>query len=128
MPIFTDNVRKSPTKDQVITLFNTQPMSATISQIAVVDDTVYQGSILCTTDSTFNGSTSTLTIYISNDNVTYAQGYADDDVTPLTFTLAASSTYSFPLKRILFKYYKLTYTVGNASAGVLNATYVGKKV
>lgn len=114
-------------KDQIVTLFRSKNMDATVSEIIVPDDSVYQASIIAHTDSTFNGTTSTLSLKVSNDNINYAQAYADDDTTPLTFTLSASSNYSFLLKKVLFRYYKLTYTIGDASAGILDATFIGKK-
>src|ERR1035437_5532184 len=85
-----------------------------------------QGSVVSVTDSTFNGTTSTLSLKGSIDGITYVQVDMDDDVTALTSTLATNSTHTFLLKKVLFKYYKLVYVVGDATLGTFSATVFSK--
>src|ERR1035437_2567883 len=112
--------------DQVETLV-TGGVSATTTNYSFTPKSNYiQGNIVAVTDSTFNGTTTTLSLKGSNDGVTFVQVYADDDITALTYTLSTNSTYAFLLKRILFKHYKLIYTTGDATLGTYSATVFTK--
>lgn len=122
----TNPQNRSISKDQAILVFNSISAATSLTNIVVVDDDHNVGNILLGTDSTFNGTSATFTLQGSNDNVTYTTVFQDDNTTPMSFTPATSSTYCFLLKRILFKYYKVIYTKGDASAGVIVATYFGK--
>lgn len=116
-------------KDQMGIMLNAVPANADLtSNYLTMDDGVLIGSIEVTTSATFNGTTSTVTLQGSNDNVTFATVLQDDLTTSMAFTLnAASSTYTWYLKAVLFKYYKIVYAKGDASAGSVSANFIGKK-
>lgn len=118
--------------DDKIYIFNAEsaiPSGATTtSSPAALQDGIKIGSILNSTSSTYVGTTATIALYGSNDNITYAAVMQDDNVTPCSFTLAAaSSTYTWELKAAVFKYYRILYTKGDASVGTITSILAGKK-
>ena len=113
-------------RNQEVSLMSAQSAAASVTQIVVLNNGIQQGCIMASTDSTYNGTTGTFNIKASNDNVNYTQVYADDDVTALSVTLAASSNYSFLVKKSLYKYYALIYINGDATIGILTANFIGQ--
>lgn len=113
--------------DQNKTLMNGTSLATTANFDFTIEDGVERGSIHIVTDSDFNGTTSTLALQASNDNSNWAIVYQDDNVTAMSFTLAASSNYSFLLKGVFYQFYRLVYTKGNASAGTAVANFRGSK-
>ncbi len=133
MPTQSNSITKTNklpiTSNQEVVLFNSAPAATSASNIVVVDNGVLIGSIQIATDSAYNGTTATMALQGSNDNVSYGAILQDDNSTAMSFTLgAASSTYTFILKAVCYKYYKVVYTKGDASAGVLTVNFIGKKV
>lgn len=115
---------KGPDQTEVLT---TDAVSTTAVSLPFLIKSGYgSGSVVAVTTSAFNGTTSTLSLKGSIDGITYVQVYMDDDVTALTSTLATNSTYTFLLKKVLFKYYKLVYVVGDATLGTFSATTFSK--
>lgn len=101
--------------------------NASLSVVIKPDQGSKQGSMHFITDSSYNGTTGTIALLGSNDNSNFTTVYEDDDTTAMSFTLAASSQYVFQIKRRLFKYYKVVYTKGDASAGTITGDFVGIK-
>ncbi|MCC7514534.1 MAG: hypothetical protein IT212_07560 [Bacteroidia bacterium] len=97
------------------------------SGVSTIPNGVKIGSIEIVTNSAYNGTTGTATLQGSNDNSTFATVKQDDNSTDMEFTLATASTYTWYLKAVLFKYYRIAYAKGNASAGTVTANMVGKK-
>lgn len=123
------NTNKLPiTKDQELIVFNAIPSATSISNIIVGESGVAFGSITNYTSSNFDGTTSTLALQGSNDNIIYGAVLQDDNTTAMSFTLAVSGTYTFILKALEYKYYKLVYTKEDATAGTLTSKFVGKKL
>lgn len=80
------------------------------------------GSVQVSTSTTFIGSTGTVTLQASNDNSVWSQVYADDNTTALSFTLSNGfNIYDWLIKNMFYKYYRILYTPGNASAGTVKA-------
>lgn len=114
--------------DQYNTLLNAVTAATSVSPSFTVQDGVDSGSIQITTSSTFNGSTSTAVLKGSNDNSNFTQVYQSDGTTAMSFTLAAASTnYSWLMGRVLYKFYQLVYTKGDATLGTVTANFIGKK-
>lgn len=115
-------------QDDSATIFNAADAATTATSGTItIASGVNIGSIAIVTNSAFNGTTSTMALQGSNDNSNWAQVLQDDNATSMSFTLAAaSSTYTFLLKAIFFKFYRLVYTKGDASAGTITANYTGK--
>ena len=114
--------------DQLYTIFNAIPGGASLTSPAmIVDNGVKIGSIEIVTPSAYNGTTGTAVLQGTNDGVNWAGVLQDDNVTAMSFTLATNSTYTWYLKAVLFKYYRIVFTHGDASAGTVSATFVGKK-
>lgn len=115
-------------QDQFETIFNDTSAAATVdSQVINTQNNILQGSIQLVTNSAFNGTTSTIALKGSNDNSNWSTVYQDDNVTPATFTMSSGANdYTFSLKRILYRFYKVVYTKGDAAAGTLTANFIGK--
>lgn len=114
--------------DYYSTMFNAAPGGTTAtSNVSIVDDGVKIGSIEIVTNAAYNGTTGTAVLQGSNDNVTYATVKQDDNSTDMSFTLATASTYTWYLKAVLFKYYKVVYTKGDATLGTITVNMIGKK-
>lgn len=114
--------------DYFSTMFNAALGNVTATSAASnVADGVKIGSIEVETDSNYNGTTGTVVLQGSNDNVKYATVKQDDNTTDMSFTIATNSTYTWYLKAVLFKYYQIVYTKGDASAGTFTANFIGKK-
>lgn len=80
------------------------------------------GSIQISTSAAFNGSTTTAAIQCSNDGTIWSTLYADDNVTPVTFTLTAGeNSYICLMKAAGFEFYRIVYTKGNATLGTVKA-------
>ncbi len=93
-----------------------------------IDIMVKVGSIVVSTPSTFNGTTTTVTLQASNDNVTWFGVVQDDNTTPMAFTLSSgTNTAEWQLKAVLFRTYRIVYVHGDASAGTWSAVFIGKK-
>lgn len=116
-------------QDQFVTIFNAISATATVaSETITVFDSIIQGSIMITTDSGFLGTTGTFVLQASNDNINYATVTQDDNTTAMSYTVSnGANSYVMQLKRILFKYYKVVYTKGDASAGIIVGNFIGKK-
>lgn len=97
------------------------------SNASIVADGVKTGSIDIVTNSAYNGTTGTAVLQQSNDNTNWAGVLQDDNVTACSFTLATASTYTWQLKAVLFKYYRIVYTKGDATLGTVTANFIGKK-
>ncbi len=114
--------------DYFCTMFNSATGGTTAnSTTATVADGVKCGSIQIVTDSAYNGTSGTAVLQASNDNVNFATVKQDDNTTDMSFTLATASIYSWYLKAVLFKFYRISYTKGDASTGTITANFVGKK-
>ena len=121
-----NSIQKSLNKrDFAITVFSSYTTDASRTEHIDIPSNVIEGSIYATTDSTYNGTTGTLALQASNDGVNYSILKTDDEAANISFTLAASDHNIIQIKRRLFRFYRLVFTVGNATAGVLNATFVG---
>lgn len=96
------------------------------STTATIADGVKIGSIEIVTSAAYNGTTGTAVLQ-DNDNTTFATVKQDDNTTDMSFTLAVSSTYTWYLKAVLFKFYRIVYTKGDATLGTITANLVGKK-
>lgn len=93
-----------------------------------IDLMVKVGSIVVSTPSTFNGTTTTVTLQASNDNITWFGVVQDDNTTPMSFTLSSgANTAEWQLKAVLFRTYRIVYVHGDASAGTWSAVFIGKK-
>ena len=122
-----DSIKNALTiQDQYCTLLNLQDAGTSLSPSLTIKNGVKYGSIVITTSSTYNGTTGTIALQGSNDNSNFQAVLQDDNATAMSFTPAASSTYTFLLKAVLFKYYKLVYTKGDASAGTITSNFIGK--
>lgn len=85
------------------------------------------GSIQIITNSAFDGTTGTVVLEGSNDGTNWIGVFKDDDVTPLSFTLAAGeNNYAWIFKTIAFFQYRIVYTVGDATTGTVNAILIQK--
>jgi hypothetical protein len=114
--------------DYSCTMFNAAAGGTTAnSTTATIADGVKIGSIEIVTNSAYNGTTGTAVLQGSNDNTTFATVKQDDNTTDMSFTLAVSSTYTWYLKAVLFKFYRIVYTKGDATLGTITANLVGKK-
>ncbi len=114
--------------DYFSTMLPSVPGGTTVTSAAsIVADGVKIGSIEIVTNSAYDGTTGTAVLQGSNDNVTYATVKQDDNTTDMSFTLATASTYTWYLKAVLFKYYKIVYTKGNTNTGTVTANMIGKK-
>lgn len=114
--------------DYYCTMFNAAAGGTTAnSTTATVADGVKIGSIEIVTNSAYNGTTGTAVLQGSNDNSTFATVKQDDNTTDMSFTLATNSTYTWYLKAVLFKFYRIVYTKGDATLGTVTANLVGKK-
>lgn len=115
------------TEDQYIDLMSVVTAAASSNNdTPLLADGLSHGNIQITTSAAFNGTTSTIALQGSNDAVTWSTAYQDDNVTPVSFTPAAASTYNVLLKKIMYRYYRLVYTVGDATLGTVSAIFVGK--
>ncbi len=93
-----------------------------------LDIMVKIGSIVVSTPSAFNGTTTTATLQASNDGTTWFGVVQDDNTTACAFTLSAgANTYEWQLKAVLFKTYRIVYAHGDASAGTWSAVFNGTK-
>lgn len=85
---------------------------------------ITNGSIQIYTSSTFNGTTSTVTLRVS-DWPSYnrvATAVANDGTTPMTLTLSSPNTvYTFQLETVNYYYFELSYSKGNATLGTVDA-------
>ena len=117
------------TQDDQFTFFNGAAGGTNAnSGMLTVAAGVKSGSIMISTNSAYDGTTGTVVLQGSNDGgTTWAGVLQDDNATAMSFTLAAgANTDTFQLKRVLFKFYRLVYTAGNATLGTVTANYVGK--
>lgn len=113
--------------DEIFFMINSAPADTSANfDTPSLSDGLIHGNIQTITSSTFNGTTSTLALQGSNTGTNWSTIYQDDGTTAVSFTLATNSTYNVLLKRILYKYYRFVYTKGNASAGTITSTFVGK--
>lgn len=108
---------------QTSTLLAAVTASTSITGVVTTAPRVQIMNIQTYTSSAFDGSTSTLTLKGSNDGVSWSTLYADDNTTALSFTMAAGARqYDWIVKAAVYKYYLVTYTKGNATAGTLSTT------
>lgn len=113
--------------DYYCTMFNAADGGTTANSVtAQVSDGVKFGSIDIVTSSSYNGTTGTAVLQQSNDNINWAGVLQDDNTTPMSFTLATNSTYTWQLKAVLFKFYRIVYTKGDTTLGTIIANFVGK--
>lgn len=115
MAAITTNLLTNNVKGSAFTLFNTIDASVTTSQVVQIGGTEQAGgvSVIMTTDSSFNGTTSTIAVSYSNDGTNYT-------ATTGSVTLGAASTsYLCEAGTNLVKFVKFTYTKGDANAGTL---------
>lgn len=85
---------------------------------------ITNGSVQIYTSSTFNGTTSTITLRVSNwaSYNRVATAMQNDGTTPMTITLSSpNTTYTFQLQTVNFYYYELSYSKGNATLGTIDA-------
>ncbi len=113
-------------QDQYQTILNAVLGNTSVTTSFSINDGVKQGSIMITTSSAYNGTTGTAVLNGSNDNTNFQAVLQDDNSTAMSFTLTVSQNSTFLLKRVLYKYYQLVYTKGNASAGTLTVNFIGK--
>lgn len=113
--------------DQFGTLMNAHSATVSSNFTWQVQDGVDSGSVHAIVSSTFVGTTATLALLGSNDNTNFGTVFQNDGITPVSFTLAASDNKFIDMQRVLYKYYRLVYTAGDASAGTITANYIGKK-
>lgn len=92
-----------------------------------IQDGVKIGSICISTNSAYDGTTGTAVLQACNDNTNWAGVLQDDNSTAMSFTLATASTYTWELKSVSRKYYRIVYTKGNATDGTITADFIGKK-
>lgn len=122
------NLVQKTTNDQLKFIMKNESATVAGNFDILLEEGVETGSIIITTPAAFTGTTGTIDLYGSNDGVNFAVVYQDDNVTPMSFTLATgANTYSWQIKRTLYKHYRIVYTVGDASAGTILATFIGKK-
>lgn len=118
-------------KDQKAWVMNNVTVaSVTTSQTYVVEleDGVESGVIQITTDAAYDGTTGTLALYGSADGVNYGIVYQDDNTTPMSFTPAAgANSLSWLIKRTMYGWYRILYTKGDGTVGVIIARFIGKK-
>lgn len=91
--------------------------------------TLIAGSIIFTTSATFNGTNSTITIYVSDDvgvnmaTKDWAPLNGTDEATSIVFNLSAGGGskkyYELRLGSIQHAWYKFSYSAGNATVGTL---------
>lgn len=80
------------------------------------------GNLHITTNSAFNGTTSTDSIFTSLDGTNWALAYADDNVTPIVFTMSAGARiYTWKIKSATESFIKIKYSKGNATLGTVKA-------
>lgn len=126
MSIYNDITKFSG--DYYSTMFSSAAGGTTAtSPTSTVSDGVKIGSIEIVTNSAYNGTTGTAVLKGSNDNTNFATVKQDDNTTDMSFTLATNSTYTWYLKAVLFKYYQIVYTKGDATLGTVSANFIGKK-
>ncbi len=113
-------------QDQYQTLLDAAAGGTSVSPKFAVSEGVKQGSIMITTSSAYDGTTGTIALQGSNDDINYQAVLQDDNVTAISATLLVSQNTSFLLKLVLYKFYKLVYTKGNAGAGTVTANFNGK--
>ncbi len=114
--------------DLVWPMLNAVPGGTTVTSDALsMSDGVKFGSIVIATDASYNGTTGTAVLQGSNDGASWPGVLQDDNTTAMSFTLATASTYTWQLKTVLFRFYRIVYTHGDASAGTVTANFVGKK-
>lgn len=97
------------------------------SKVSTVTDGVKIGSIEVVTNSAYDGTSGTVTLQESNDNITFSTVKQDDNTTDMSFTIATNSTYKWYLKAVLAKFYQIVYAHGDATVGTVTANFVGKK-
>lgn len=113
--------------DQFATLMNAHSALTTSNFTWPIHDNVDMGSVHIFVSASFVGTTATLALQGSNDNTNFGTVFQNDGTTPVSFTLAASDNKFVDMQRVLYKYYRLVYTAGNASAGTITANFIGKK-
>lgn len=86
------------------------------------------GSIHAVPSAAYVGTTATLSLKGSNDNVNFGTVFQDDGITPVSFTFTtALENKMTEINRILYKYYQLDYDAGDASAGTIMVNIIFKK-
>ncbi len=109
-------------KGQEITLMNNVASTATGNYSTHLATGRLIGSVQISTNDSFNGSTTTAALQASNDDITWSTVFADDNTTPLSFTLSAgSNSYVWLIKATMFQHYRIVYTKGNATLGTVKA-------
>lgn len=82
------------------------------------------GSVQVTTNSSFDGTTSTVALEASNDGVDWFTVYQDDNTTAMQYTLSAgNNNYIWILKIVGFRFYRINYSKGNATTGRLKGIF-----
>lgn len=113
--------------DQFVTLMDGYIHSTSANFTWTIQDGVKIGSIHIHVSSTFVGTTATILLLGSNDGSNFGTVYRLDETTPVSFTLAANDNKIAELLRVSLKYYRLVYDKGDASAGTIDANFIGKK-
>ena len=109
---------------QSATLLTAVTATTSITGVITTAPRVQIMNIQTYTNSAYSGTTATVALKGSNDGVSWATLYADDNTTALSFTITAASTsYDWLVKAAMYKYYLVIYTKGNASAGTITTTY-----
>jgi len=112
---------------QAKTIMNDVTAATSLTVAFETPQTATTGSIQNTTSGAFDGTTSTLALQGSNDNVNWSTVFQDDNVTPLSFTLSAgNNSYVWVNKAQVFRYYRVVYTKGDATAGTIKSVIMSK--
>lgn len=108
---------------QTYRAMNDADATVAANYIVIVTNQRTVGSIQIFTNSAFDGTTSTTALEGSNDGgIVWSTVFEDDNVTPLSFTLSAgANSFVWIFKTIAFNKYRIVYTVGDATAGTINA-------
>ncbi len=114
-------------QDQYTTVLNGASAASSISPSFRIEDGVKQGSVMVTTSSTYNGTTGTIALKGSNDNSNFQTVLQNDGTTPMSITMATgANNNTFEIERVLYKYYQIVYTKGDATLGTLTGNFNGK--
>jgi len=108
---------------QTIVLMNSLAATATGNYSSAVAAGRRSGGLHIYTNAAFNGSTSTVAFEKRGDNQCgWATVMADDNTTPITFTLSAGEhNYTVDIKNKSASEYRVVYTKGNATLGTVRA-------